>query len=135
MQGRCSPPPSVCASDCRVVEAQARTCRRGVVVHPTKAKQEASASPGSASTSRLEKIHRYPSTFACSVESQAGERLLTLAGSLRHHKKEKTSKFFLDSLSICRGDFAKALLNKASKVPNVNVHFGCTFSKVDMEQR
>ncbi|CAN0208273.1 unnamed protein product [Ectocarpus sp. 6 AP-2014] len=69
------------------------------------------------------------------LQKEAGERLVTLAGSLRHHKKEKTSKFFLDSSSICRGDFAKALLNKASKVPNVNVHFGCTFSKVDMEQR
>ena len=70
----------------------------------------------------------------CSA-SQAGELALTLTGSVRHHAKEKEKPMFTGSTSICRGSLAKSLLNKASRMPDVSVHYGCTFSKVDMGRR
>lgn len=30
---------------------------------------------------------------------------------------------------------AKALLHKAGKLPNVNIHFGCSFTTLDMDKR
>jgi len=39
------------------------------------------------------------------------------------------------SISISRGHLANTLLEKASKMPNVNIHFGCRFLDVDMDKR
>lgn len=72
------------------------------------------------------------------VPSQAGESVLTLTGLVRHHAVEKEKSrlnLFTGSTSICRGTLAKSLLDKASRMPDVSVHYGCAFSKVDMGRR
>lgn len=62
--------------------------------------------------------------------------LVNLTGTVNHRKKEKMGKSsFPGAKSICRGDLAQALLEKANEMANVNVHFGCTFSKTDMLRR
>lgn len=58
-----------------------------------------------------------------------------MTGSVRHHAKKKVSSSFVGKSSVCRGDLAKSLLNKASKMPNVNIHYDATFSKMDTEKR
>lgn len=71
---------------------------------------------------------------AVALISQAGESAVLLTGSLRHHTG-RIATFFEGSTSICRGDLAKALLDKASRMPDVRVHYGCTFSKADLASR
>lgn len=61
--------------------------------------------------------------------------MIVLTGAMRHHAAEKASPNMAGATSICRGDLAKALLNKANKMPNVSVHYGCAFSRVDMSRR
>lgn len=70
-----------------------------------------------------------------SLNFKVGDHHVTMTGSIRHHAKKKTNTFFRGSSSVCRGDFAKALLNKASKTPNINVHYDSTFSSMDTEKR
>eukprot|EP00752_Nemacystus_decipiens_P010969 g9749.t1 len=69
------------------------------------------------------------------LQEEAGDAMIVLTGAIRHHAAEKYSPLFAGSNSICRGDLAKTLLNKASRMPNVNVHYGCSFSNVDMGKR
>lgn len=67
---------------------------------------------------------------------QAGDLLITTTGSVRHNVKKKLGAGpAVGTKSICRGDLAKALLNKAQRSPNINIHFGCTFSTMDVQKR
>lgn len=65
---------------------------------------------------------------------QAGKLALMLTGSQRHHVNKSTS-YFSGTTSICRGDLAKALMDKAARLPNVNVRFGCSLQSLDMPNR
>lgn len=61
--------------------------------------------------------------------------MIVMTGCVCHHAQEKLSPPFAGTSSICRGDLAKTLLEKAARMPNVNVHFGCTLTGVDMDKR
>ena len=71
--------------------------------------------------------------FAASFD-QAGKLALELTGSQRHHVNKSTSSFS-GTISICRGDLAKALMDKAARLPNVTVRFGCSLQSLDMQNR
>ncbi|CAM9713069.1 unnamed protein product [Sphacelaria rigidula] len=67
---------------------------------------------------------------------EAGDFVVTVAGRVRHNAKQKRAAGMADGTkSICRGDLAMALLNKARQSPRVKVHFGCTFSTMDVRKR
>lgn len=66
---------------------------------------------------------------------QAGDLVIRLKGSYRHHKKKKNSESFVGAKSICRGDLAKSLLQVTRKRPNINVYFGCSFTNMNADNR
>lgn len=67
---------------------------------------------------------------------QAGDLVTIVTGSVRHNAKKKLGVgFAVGTKSIGRGELAKALLKKARQSPNVNVHFGCRFSTMDVQRR
>lgn len=48
---------------------------------------------------------------------------------------EPNRAIFKGSYSMCRGDATIALLQKARSLEDVEVHFGCNLTAVDLEQR
>ncbi|CAM9610002.1 unnamed protein product [Scytosiphon promiscuus] len=69
------------------------------------------------------------------LQREVGDLVITTAGSVRHNAKKKVGGGpAVGTKSICRGDLAKALLNKADRSPNINVHFDCSFSTMDVNK-
>lgn len=67
---------------------------------------------------------------------QVGDAAVQMTGATRIiREKVNQSLFFNGSISVCRGDIALALLNKAATCSNVRVHCGEKFTSVDLDKR
>lgn len=59
-----------------------------------------------------------------------------ISGSVRHHVSPiANQKMFRETISMCRGDAAITLLEKAKSLENVTVHFGCSLVNVNLDKR
>ncbi|CAM9662346.1 unnamed protein product, partial [Discosporangium mesarthrocarpum] len=71
------------------------------------------------------------------LNEQAGNALI-LTGNVRHTTEGgvmKVGGLFTGTTSIGRGALARMLLEKASQLPNVRVHYGHKLQDVDLEAR